>query len=219
MALDRAEPWIGGLGNRLCSTEMSWRHRLGERPAQPADEAALLARLADGDGQALALLYRRESGAVYRYALALAGDEAAALDAMQEAFSQLLTQGQGFDPARGSLGAYLAGIARHHLLAQWRRRCEPLPEFDDEAGEHPLAHSPDALLLRQQDEAALWAAVRRLSWSQREALVLVDLQERSYAEAAAVAGVAEDVLRSRLHRARARLAQLLGNDDFSGVRS
>ena len=197
---------------------MSWHHRLAPRPVQPADEVGLLARLAQGDGQALASLYRRESGAVYRYALALAGDEAAALDAMQEAFSQLLAKPQGFDPARGSLGAYLAGIARHHLLGQWRRRCEPLPEGDDEAGDHPLARSPDAVLLRQQDEAALWAAVRTLSWSQREALVLVDLQERSYAEAAAVAGIAEDVLRTRLHRARARLARVLGDSraDSSG---
>lgn len=189
---------------------MSWLSRLAPRaPAGDDDERALLARLNQGDEQALTLLYRRESGAVYRYALALAGDEAAALDAMQEAFSQWLRAPQGFNPARGRLGAYLAGIARHHLLGQWRRQCEPLPEGDEAEATHPLAHSPDALLVRQQDEAALWQAVRALSWAQREALVLVDLQERGYAEAAAIAGVTEDVLRTRLHRARARLAQQL----------
>ncbi|MBH9577311.1 RNA polymerase sigma factor [Inhella proteolytica] len=191
--------------------EMSWLSRLGTRAAAPAadDDAPLLQRLAQGDGQALARLYRRESGAVYRYALALAGDEAAALDAMQEAFSALLAQPAGFDPARGSLGAYLAGIARHHLLTQWRRRCEPLPEAgeDDESGH---GASPDALLVQAQDQAALWQAVARLSWSQREALVLVDLQERRIAEAAAIAGTSEEQLRQRLHRARSRLAHLLG---------
>lgn len=189
---------------------MSWLTRLAPRStAGGDDEAALIARLTQGDEQALTLLYRRESGAVYRYALALAGDEAAALDAMQEAFSQWLRAPQGFDPARGRLGAYLAGIARHHLLGQWRQQCEPLPDTEELEAQHPLAHSPDALLVQQQDDAAVWQAVRALTWSQREALVLVDLQERSYAEAAAVAGVTEDVLRTRLHRARARLAQLL----------
>lgn len=192
--------------------EMSWLSRLGARAAAPAadDDTPLLQRLAQGDGQALARLYRRESGAVYRYALALAGDEAAALDAMQEAFSALLAQPAAFDPARGSLGAYLAGIARHHLLTQWRRRCEPLPEqTEDEEPGHGA--SPDALLVQAQDQAALWQAVARLSWNQREALVLVDLQERRIAEAAAIAGVSEEQLRQRLHRARARLADFLGS--------
>ena len=194
--------------------EMSWTQRLGARPAASAadDEAQLLARLSQGDGQALTLLYRRESGAVYRYALALAGDEAAALDAMQEAFSALLAQPGAFDPTRGSLGAYLAGAARHQLLTQWRRRCEPLPEVEDES-QHPHTHGPDALLVQAQDQEALWAAIRSLSWSQREALVLVDLQERRYAEAAAIAGVSEDVLRTRLHRARSRLAHQLTAGD------
>jgi hypothetical protein len=81
--------------------DMSWLTRLGfvaDAQGRRADEAALLARVLRGDAQALALLYRRESGPVYRYALALVGDEAAALDAMQEAFTQLLLNPQGFEP-------------------------------------------------------------------------------------------------------------------------
>lgn len=194
---------------------MSWLTRLGfvaDGSGRQADAAALLARAIRGDAQALGLLYRRESGPVYRYALALCGDEAAALDAMQEAFTQLMQQPQGFDPGRGSLGAYLAGIARHQLLARWReaRRFVALLEGDDEddSGQAALPSS-DALLVQAENTEALWTAIRRLPWSQREALVLVDLQERPYAEAAGVAGVSQDVLRTRLHRARQRLADLL----------
>ena len=57
---------------------MSWLNRLGfvaPTASAAGDEAALLARVAAGDADALGLLYRRESGSVYRYALALAGDE------------------------------------------------------------------------------------------------------------------------------------------------
>lgn len=188
---------------------MSWLTRLGfVAPAAAAsDEAALLARLAAGDADALAQLYRRESGSVYRYALALAGDEAAALDAVQEAFTQLLRGPQGYQAGRGSLGAYLAGMARHQLLNQWRdtRRHVPL---DDALDTEPTPAS-DARLTQAQREDGLWAAIRRLSWPQREAITLVDLQERSYEEAAAIAGTSVDVLRTRLHRARQRLADLL----------
>lgn len=202
---------------------MSWLTRLGfvadsDRPQ--ADAAALLARCMKGGRdaqQALDLLYRRESGAVYRYALALCGDEALALDAMQEAFVQLLQQPRGFDPLQGPLGAYLAGIARHRLLRRLReaRRFVELMEGegDEEAGTPaPAAAASEQLLVQSQHRERLWAGIRRLPWSQREALVLVDLQERPYREAAAVAGVSEDVLRTRLHRARQRLAALLGEE-------
>lgn len=190
---------------------MSWLTRLGfvaPAAAAQADEAALLARLADGDADALALLYRRESGSVYRYALALAGDEAAALDAVQEAFAQLLRGPHGYQAGRGSLGAYLAGMARHQLLSQWRdaRRHVPL---DDDLDDIEATPASDARLTETQRQDSLWAAIRRLSWPQREALVLVDLQERAYEDAATIAGVSVDVLRTRLHRARQRLADLL----------
>lgn len=191
---------------------MSWLNRLGfvaPTASAAGDEAALLARVAAGDADALGLLYRRESGSVYRYALALAGDEAAALDALQEAFAQLLRGPQAFQAGRGSLGAYLAGMARHQLLNQWRdaRRHIPLDEAaEDEAD---LVPASDARLQDEQQQGQLWAAIRRLSWPQREALVLVDLQERPYEDAAAIAGISVDVLRTRLHRARQRLADLL----------
>lgn len=191
---------------------MSWLNRLGfvaPTASAAGDEAALLARVAAGDADALGLLYRRESGSVYRYALALAGDEAAALDALQEAFAQLLRGPQAFQAGRGSLGAYLAGMARHQLLSQWRdaRRHIPLDEAAED--EVDLVPASDTRLQDEQQQGQLWAAIRRLSWPQREALVLVDLQERPYEDAAAIAGISVDVLRTRLHRARQRLADLL----------
>jgi RNA polymerase sigma-70 factor (ECF subfamily) len=192
-----------------------WTRARGTAP----DAGALLARLAAGDSAALAELYRRESGPVYRYALALCSNPAWAADATQEAFVALATRPQAFDAARGALGAYLAGVARHALSAQWRdaRREEPWPE--DEASEASAvpahwpadgtAPSPEALLVQVQGSDEVWAALRRLPAAFREALVLVDLQERPYAEAAAIAGIELNTLRTRVHRARLKLAALL----------
>jgi RNA polymerase sigma-70 factor (ECF subfamily) len=177
------------------------------RPA-PEDDAALAARIARGDAAALELAYRREAGSVYRYALALCGNPAWAADAMQEAFVELVQHAQGFDAARGSLGAYLAGIVRYRLLAQWR---EPMQGDGEEAegADAPGGDSPESALVQRQSTEAVWAAVRELPWAFREALVLVDLQERPYAEAAQIAGVELNTLRTRLHRARQRLARRL----------
>lgn len=176
------------------------------RARPPADDpAALHARVCAGDRLALEQAYRREAGAVYRYALALAGNPAWADDATQDAFVAYWTRPQGFDPTRGALGAYLAGIARHALLA--RRREAPVGgELPEDA---PGVESPEAVLVQQQDSETLWRAIRSLPWPFREALVLVDLQGRSYAEAAAIAGIEPNTLRTRLFRARRRLAEAL----------
>lgn len=182
------------------------------RPARPgtpggdaSDPQAWHARVCAGDRGAIDAVYRLAGGPVYRYALALTGDAARAADATQEAFVAYWSRPAAFDPARGTLGAYLAGIARHALLAT--RREAALPDADDT--DEPGVESPEAVLVRLQDQEALWGAIRALPWSLREAVVLVDLQGRPYAEAASIAGVATDALRTRLFRARRRLALAL----------
>ena len=177
-----------------------------------SDSATTLARLAQGDSGALESLYRRESGPVYRYALALCGNPAWAADATQDAFIALVQRPQGYDAARGALGAYLAGIARNALRTRWRE-ADGHSDVDDEAEAwHGNAASPETLLVRVQDGQALWQALRALPAAFREAIVLVDLQERAYAEAAQIAGVEINTLRTRLHRGRTRLAALLAGE-------
>ena len=163
--------------------------------------------------------YRQEGDAVYRYALALCGDAALAADATHEAFVALAQAPGGYNAAQGSLGAYLAGIARHALLAAWRQRDRHVAldavaaDDDEDDAVAPLggSHAPDheATLIGEQSLDALWAAIRALPWPFREALVLVDLQEWPYADAARIAGIELNTLRTRVHRARQRLAQAL----------
>jgi RNA polymerase sigma-70 factor, ECF subfamily len=184
----------------------------GKRPH--SDPTSLVIRLARGDRQALELVYRAEGAEVYRYALAMCGNPAWSADATQDAFVQLAEQSTGYDAGKGPLRAWLCGIARHKLLARWRDgRGETPPADDDEDGAGAdlgfAVASPESELARTQDNEALWRAVRQLPWAFREAVVLVDLQERSYAEAAQIAGVELNTLRTRLHRARQRLAQTL----------
>lgn len=176
----------------------------------PAAVQALVRRLRQGDASALAPIYRGESPGVYRYALALCGQPDLAADAMQEAFVQFAGRPEGWDAGRGSLGAYLAGMARHHLLARWRD--QPVAHDETASDDDDHVEAPEQQLVRAQDQARLWEAVQSLPWMFREALVLVDLQERSYVEAARIAGVELNTLRTRLHRGRARLLSVLRDE-------
>ena len=181
-------------------------------PGFAADAADLLLRATRGDSAALDALYRQESGPVYRYALALCGNEAWAADALQDAFVALLHQPAGFDAAKGSLGAYLCGMARHHLLATRRDRLHtaaPLDEDDDTTDHTEWAPDPQDQLLRMQSLQALHQALAGLPWHQREALVLVDLQERDYIQAADIAGIPVNTLKTRVLRGRRRLHAVL----------
>ncbi len=187
--------------------------------ALAALESQDLVALRAGDAQAIGAIYLRESARVYRYAHALCGNPAWAADATQEAFVALALRPHAFDASKSPLGAYLAGVARHALTRMWRleRKQQPLTNPED-ANHEPLGDdadltltsaSPEALMEKAQDGAAVWAALRQLPAIFREAVVLVDLQERPYAEAAAIAGIELNTLRTRLHRARIRLATLL----------
>ena len=182
--------------------------------AEDASDADLLRRVGGGDAAALRPLYRRYGGPVYRFALLWSGSPANAADVTQDVFVHLLTHPDDFDPARGRLSAYLCGIARNFV-----RRVHALPSYDslpdDDAAEPPAAPETDApleRLLRDRELERLRGAITRLPPPYREALILVELQECSYAEAAGQCGCPVGTIRSRLSRARALLAETLSSE-------
>jgi RNA polymerase sigma-70 factor (ECF subfamily) len=182
--------------------------------ADEATDAELLRRVRAGAPAALQPIYERHGGSVYRFALLWSGSPAIAADVTQDVFVHLLAHPADFDPARGRLGAYLCGIARNFVRRQHALPThDPLPEDDDEEVVTPLAlraGPPLEQLLRDQELERVRRAIALLPPPYREALILVELQECSYAEAAAQCGCALGTIRSRLSRARALLAVQLG---------
>jgi RNA polymerase sigma-70 factor (ECF subfamily) len=181
--------------------------------SQQQTDAELLRLMLAGDEEAFTTLYRRRQGGVYRFALQMSGSEALAEDVVQETFMVLMRDGGNFDAARGSLAAYLYGIARNHVLRAFDRE-RALVRFDDETEEgfdaphENLVARPDPLgdLTRAESVEKLRQAVLALPPHYREVVVLCELHEMSYLEAAAALGCAVGTVRSRLHRARAMLA-------------
>jgi RNA polymerase sigma-70 factor (ECF subfamily) len=181
--------------------------RMAETDPASADriDVRLLAEIAAGVEHAFVELYRRRHNDVYRFAFAMAKSRSFAQDVTQEVFLNVLENAQRFDSAKGSVRAWLFGCARYVTLDRLRleRRWT-----DDMPADLTTLDSDERLIADQRVER-LHAAIARLPVEYREALVLFELQELTYAETAAVLDCPVGTVRSRLHRGRALLAAML----------
>ena len=173
---------------------------------------ALLARMRSGDEQAFVTLYRRRQGALYRFVLRMTDSASLAEDVTQEVFLALIRESCGYDPQRGTLSGYLFGIARKLVLRHLERSrslAEDDLESEDLAVSELASADPMVDLLRREGIQQLRKAVLALPRRYREVVVLCDLQEMDYADAAVVLDCPIGTVRSRLHRARALLLEKL----------
>ena len=186
-------------------------------PHDPKAEIDLFARMARGDEAAFAAIYRKHKDGVYRFALLYCGSTTAAADVTQDTFVHLITQPDQYDPARGSVGAWLCGVARNLARRHVGVREEPTDPADladdtDPFEPHVDRDTPLERLLRDESAEEVRRAVAGLAPRYRDVLILCELAELTYAEAAQVCGIDIGTVRSRLSRARARLAQRLAPD-------
>jgi RNA polymerase sigma-70 factor (ECF subfamily) len=167
-----------------------------------------------GDEEAFALLYRRRQGGIYRFAYQMSGSSSVAEDVTQEVFLFLMRQGGLFDPRRGSLNAFLLGVTRNYVLRKLRGEHFVISlsgDVEEEVQVESIGSDSSPLddLTRTETIESVRRAVVSLPERYREVVVLCELQEMSYGEAAEVLGCAIGTVRSRLHRARALLLNKL----------
>jgi RNA polymerase sigma-70 factor (ECF subfamily) len=204
-----------------------------------SSDDALVELLRRGDEEAFSSLYKQHQARLYRFAYHMSSSHSIAEETIQETFLTLIRQPERFDPARGSVSAFLFGIARNHVLRALERdrRFEPLeaepaasngsngtgnsathdPAFDGDDSPSTLAR-----LERHERIEGVRRAVLSLPSVYREVVVLCDLEQRSYADAAARLECPVGTVRSRLNRARGLLLAKLGTshdatDDAPGV--
>ncbi len=199
----------------------------------------LLKRMIAGDEEAFTLLYRRKHPAIYRFALHMSGNAAVADDVTQEVFMTLIRDTGRFDPAKGTLGGFLFGIARNHLRKRWEqdRRIVALADGSEDfpyretgdgryhsggfgrangSGNGSANGNGNGAFRHPGDQFATLEIVGRvrhaistLPENYREVVVLCELEEMSYEEAASALTCPVGTVRSRLHRARALLLEKL----------
>ncbi len=167
-----------------------------DRAVSDQTDEDLYQKLRKGDRRALEQLYERHEPALYRYALHMSGSRFVAEEVAQEVFMQLIVPNQGYNPKLGALEPYLYGVARNRL--RMLRRTRPTEALQDLPGKLDLLTD----LLKNEARAALYESLQKLPDRYRDAVVLCDLEERSYQDAAKLMGCPVGTVRSRLHRAR-----------------
>jgi len=181
------------------------------RIAEPERDDVLLRRAARGDEEAFTLLYRRHQAAMYRFALRMTGNNWAAEEIVQDVFMTLMRQPKKYDASRGTIGAFLYGIARNRVMKYMERlpREVALEEKNEDGTGSGIVlqdnATPAAWAEKRERVEQIRAAVLELPAEFREAVVLCELEEMSYEEAATMAGCPIGTIRSRLHRGRALL--------------
>jgi RNA polymerase sigma-70 factor (ECF subfamily) len=169
----------------------------------------LYRQLAKGREEAFSALYERYQGPIFRFAWHMSGNSATAEDVTQEVFILLIRNPKNYDPAKGSLAGYLYGIARNLTRRRLDRSRldEPLAEGWPDGNEVEIACDTDLLgdLTRSELLQCLQKAILGLPEQYREVVVLCDLSEMSYPDAAAVLECPPGTVASRLHRARVML--------------
>lgn len=213
--------------------------RLERSHGMELTDDGLLKRMIAGDEEAFTLLYRRKHPAIYRFALHMSGNAAVADDVTQEVFMTLIRDTGRFDPAKGTLGGFLFGIARNHLRKRWEqdRRIVALADGSEDfpyretgdgryhsggfgrangSGNGSANGNGNGAFRHPGDQFATLEIVGRvrhaistLPENYREVVVLCELEEMSYEEAASALTCPVGTVRSRLHRARALLLEKL----------
>ena len=212
--------------NTLGALAQSPEVRLPKTPEQQAESemtAALVRGCLAGDGQAWAALVQGQQRRVYGVCYRFSGSQADAEEMTQEVFLKVYRSLGSFDPDKGSLGTWILTLTRNLLVDHFRRtRVERATESLDVSagadGEGPTrterladerAVGQEKTFARVELRARIQEALGKVSVELREAVILRDLEDMDYKDIAAVLGIPEGTVKSRISRGRAELARLL----------
>lgn len=182
------------------------------------DDSSLLQALQTGDNSAFSTLFETYADKLYRLSIGLLQQAEEAEDVVQETFIKAITHLDQFE-GRSNLGTWLYRVAYNASLDRLRQRVED--PFPDESiyGEDELWlpmpevlvewHTPEELLIDEQDHQFLDQAISRLPQTLHTVFVLRDIDELSTAETAEILGLSVSAVKVRLHRARLELRETL----------
>jgi RNA polymerase sigma-70 factor (ECF subfamily) len=176
--------------------------------ADVTSDEALVRRIANGDRDAMRVLFVRHNLRIFRFLLRIVGNDATAEDLLSEVFLEVWRGADRFE-ARSHVTTWMLGIARFKALAALKRRSfDALDDGVVESIEDP-ADDPEIVLRTAERSAILQACLRELSSAHRQVVDLVYYHEQSIGEVARIIGVPQNTVKTRIFHARKRIAELL----------
>ncbi len=221
MTIDTPSPFPAPTGlDRAAEPDGQSESAPGERPDGrehvPILERLLLRRLKQGDARAFRDLVRRHQDRVYSMTLRMLGDPHEAEDVAQEVF---LAVHRNLPRFRGDcrLSTWIFRVARNHCLnrIEYLERRAPAAADVEQAAESDAEgfgsslERPDRAYLSEETRSGVQRALRSLSPEHRLLVVLRDIEGLSYEEVGRIAELPAGTVKSRLHRARSALAEVL----------
>jgi len=159
-----------------------------------ADDREIWKRISQGDADSFDVFYRENAPRLKVFVRRVIGDPQATEDVVQEMFTQIWTRPNGFQPERGTLRAYLYGIAGKRAADWWRKQGPSDRKSEDQVS-----------VCQSETVSMVGDAFRRLPEEQRKLLWLREVEGRSYAELAVILEISVGTVKSRLFAAREAL--------------
>jgi RNA polymerase sigma-70 factor (ECF subfamily) len=183
-------------------------------PAEAPSDEDLVRRIQGGETVLFEVLMRRYNQRLFRVARGIVRDPAEAEDVMQQAYLNAYTHLHQYEH-RGSFAGWLTRIAVHEAFAGHRRRAAAAVT---ESGDGPWARiaspgpDPEQAALSSELRRDLEASIDSLADAYRPVFVLREVEGLTTSETAEALGLSEDVVKTRLHRARAMLRDALARE-------
>jgi len=170
-----------------------------------------MANIAQGDRQALRIVYTATSAKLFGICLRILGDRTEAEDALQEVYLSLWRRADRFDPERASPITWLATFARNRAIDRLRSARSRTADAPVEIAEQVPDDSPsaDAAIESREDEARIHHCLRTLDEPQRDAIRTAFFDGATYAELAQRKAVPLGTMKSWVRRGLARLKACL----------
>jgi RNA polymerase sigma-70 factor (ECF subfamily) len=178
-----------------------------------ARDRVLVAASLSGDQDAFNRLVELYQDYLFALTVRVVNDREAAADAVQEAFFSAYRNLHRFhgDSFRSWITRIALNAATDVLRVRKRRPADPYPEWEDDSWQPPADESegPERAAMVRSRDAALAAALQRVTPDQRAAILLYDIEGYDYQEIAEMQGVSLGTVKSRIHRGRLALRDLL----------
>ncbi|NMO04761.1 sigma-70 family RNA polymerase sigma factor [Gordonia sp. TBRC 11910] len=161
-------------------------------------------------------VYREHVAPVWRYVRARVPSDADAEDVTSEVFVRAMRSWKRFDPARGSVGGWLTGIAHHVVADWWAGRVRELPTDDvGESGDVDDTADPESMALRHADSDVLRRHLSVLTPREREAVALRFGSQLSSEEIGAAMGISAPAARMLVYRGVGKLREVMSDEHQS----
>jgi RNA polymerase sigma-70 factor (ECF subfamily) len=193
---------------RIGTTQPNASTKFSAAVPSEASDHALIQSMADGDKRAFKMLYVRHHMRVFRFVMRLVGNESTAEEVVNEVFLEAWRHASEFK-GRSQVATWLLAIARFKTISECRRRSEAQLDETVAAVIADTADTPSISMEKHQRSDILQECLAKLTPIHREVINLIYYQEKKIEEVAQFTGAPISTIKTRMHYARSRMAELL----------